>query len=140
MMIRGNFIDPMDGKWTRFPDIGYSFCNCRNIFFTRWDNLIDRNITWNNCQYPLDKLKRNFEEGPKEFTISMLDPFFINWNCPHEMWHWQCRKVYILWDMESFVEECKKVGFEIVNYWRDMDVESKTPQNFHVTVRNPCPK
>lgn len=135
MMIRGNFIDEK-GVWHRYPDMGYSFCNCRNVFFTKWENLIDRELTWNNCRNPLAKLKEAYDEG-REFTISMLDPYFINWNNPHEMWHWQCRKVYILWDMHSWVDECKKVGYEVVSAIRDMDVESKTPQNFHVTVRKP---
>lgn len=134
MMIRGNWVDE-NQKWHRFPDMGYSFCNCRNIFFTKWENVIERDTTWNNCENPLGRLKYEFQSSPKEFTISMLDPYFINWLCPHEMWHWQCRKVYILWDMDSWVEECKKVGFEVLEAKRDMDIDTKTPQHFHVTVR-----
>ena len=137
MMIRGNYIDPHSGVWSRFPDIGYSFCNCRNVFFTNFENLQESETTWNNCLYPLLNLKQAFVDGPDEFTISMLDPFFINWNAPHEMFHWQCRKVHILWDMNSFVDECKKVGFEVVSAIRDMNPESKTPQHFHITVRKP---
>ncbi len=136
MMIRGNWIDEK-GVWSRFPDMGYSFCNCRNIFFTKWENLSERDTTWNNCDNPLERLQLAYMEAPGKFTISMLDPYFINWNAPHEMWHWLCRKVYILWDMDSWVDECKKVGFEIVSAVRDMDVQSKTPQHFHVTVRKP---
>lgn len=132
MMIKGNYVD--GSNWSRFPDMGYSFCNCYNIFFTKWENLTERNTTWNNCQYPLTRLKVIYEDVKEPFTISMLDPYFINWNCPHEMFHWQCRKVYILWDMDQWVEECKKVGFKVVDAWRDMDVNSKTPQHFHVTV------
>lgn len=134
MMIKGNYVD--NDKWERFPDMGYSFCNCRNVFFTKWENLTERNQTWNNCQYPLSRLYELYVgQPPKEFTISMLDPFFINWICPHEMTHWQCRRVYILWDMHSWIKECEQVGFEIVSACRDMDVTSKTPQHFHVTVR-----
>ena len=137
MMIRGNYVDPNDGKWSRFPDIGYSFCNCRNIFFTNWENVLERNTTWNNCEYPVDKLQQAYAEAPGDFTISMLDPFFINFDAPHEMWHWQCRKVYILWDMNSFANECRNVGFEVVSAIRDMDPASKTPQHFHLTIRKP---
>ena len=133
MMIRGNYVD--GPTWYRFPDMGYSFCNCKHIFFTKWDHLLERDTTWNNCEKPLEKLVESYEQQDKSFTISMLDPYFINWNCPHEMFHWQCRKVYILWDMDQWVEECKRVGFQIVNAWRDMDVNSKTPQHFHVTVK-----
>lgn len=137
MMIKGNYVD--NCKWERFPDMGYSFCNCRDIFFTKWENLVERNTTWNNCDHPLLKLKETYAHmgnyGIQETTISMLDPFFINWNGPHEMFHWQCRKVYILWDMHSWIKECEKVGFTIVSATRDMDVASPTPQHFHVTVR-----
>jgi len=133
MMIKGNYVQ--SDKWERFPDMGYSFCNCKHIFYTKWENLIERNVTWNNCKYPLERLKEAYDEGPGEFTISMLDPYFINWNAPHEMWHWQCRKIYILWDMDSFANECRKVGFEVLSAVRDMDVNSKTPQHFHITVK-----
>ena len=136
MMIKGNYVD--NDSWSRFPDMGYSFCNCRDIFFTKWENLTDRNVTWNNCQYLTIKLMDEFNNGAsKEFTISMLDPFFIDWTKPHEMWHWLVRKVYYLIDMDSFCELCKEVGFEVVSAVRDMNVESTTPQNFHVTVRKP---
>ena len=136
MMIKGNYVK--DNKWERYPDMGYSFCNCRNIFFTKWENLIERETTWTNCQYPLDRLKKAYDEAPRDFTISMLDPYFILWSMPHEMWHWMVRKIYILWDRDSWVDECKKVGFEIISVVRDMNVESETPQNFHVTLRKPC--
>ena len=135
MMIRGNWIDG-NGEWKRFPDMGYSFCNCRDIFFTKWENVIEKNTTWNNCEDLVAKLAEDYAEGPREFTISMLDPYFVNWNCPHEMWHWLLRKVYYLIDMDSFCDLCREVGFEVVSAVRDMDVESKTPQNYHVTVRH----
>lgn len=139
MMIKGNYVK--DNKWERYPDMGYSFCNCRNVFFTKWENITEP-MGWNGLKYPLDELtwKFNHMQDDEVVIISMLDPYFINWNAPHEMWHWQARKVYILWDMDSFADECRRVGFEVVSATRDMDVESKTPQNFHVTVRKPCQK
>lgn len=132
MMIRGNWIDDK-GKWHRYPDMGYSFCNCKDIFFTKIENVTELDTTWNNCSDLLAKLSEDLDKG--EFTISMLDPFFIVWNSPHEMWHWLLRKVYYIIDMESFCNLCREIGFEIVSAIRDMDVNSKTPQNFHVTVR-----
>jgi len=132
MMIRGNYVD--DNNWSRFPDMGYSFCNCHDIFFTKPENVNEIDTTWNNCSDLVGKLKESYSTGPSEFTISMLDPYFINWNSPHEMWHWLVRKVYYLIDMDSFCNMCREVGFEVVSAVRDMDVESKTPQNFHVTV------
>lgn len=133
MMIKGNYVDK--DKWERFPDMGYSFCNCRDIFFTEIENVLKPDTTWNNCTDLVGKLKSDYESGPKEFTISMLDVFFVNWKCPHEMWHWLLREVYYLIDMDSFCDLCREIGFEVVSSIRDVNVESKTPQNFHVTVR-----
>ena len=135
MMIRGNYVDKHN--WSRYPDMGYSFCNCHNIFFTKTDNLIEVDTNWNNYLDPMQRLSKLFDEASEPFTITMLDPYFINWNSPHEMFHWECRKIYILWDMDEFVKICKQVGFEVVSAIRDMDVNSATPQHFHITVRKP---
>lgn len=132
-MIKGNYVK--DNKWERYPDMGYSFCNCRDIFYTKWENIVDGNTTWNNCRYLMNELKDKWIHGPSEFTISMLDPFFINWNSPHEMWHWIVRKIYYTIDMDSFCKMCEEAGFTVISVVRDMNVESKTPQNYHVTVR-----
>lgn len=43
IMIRGSTIDLEDGESNVVGDRGYSFCNCRNIFFTKWSN-IDQSI------------------------------------------------------------------------------------------------
>src|SRR3990167_3470398 len=125
MMIRGNYVK--NDKWERYPDIGYSFCNCRNIFYTKWENVKDH-YGWNGLKDPVYELRRDFYElnSGQTMTISMYDPYFINWSAPHEMNHWLVRKNHILWDMESFAEECKRAGFEVVSMARDMDLDSKT--------------
>ena len=138
MMIRGNYIEK--DTYIKFPDMGYSFCNCKHIFYTKWENVIhSEEQDWNSYFNPLSELRWKFHrmDDGEELTITMLDPYFINWNAPHNMWHWNCRKVYMLWDMDSFVDECKTAGFQVLSAIRDMDVESKTPERFHIRVRKP---
>ena len=38
-MLRGKAADVETGAYDRIGDRGYSFCNCRNIFFTDWKNI-----------------------------------------------------------------------------------------------------
>lgn len=136
MMIKGNYIH--QDQYEKFPDMGYSFCNCHHIFFTKWEN-VTKGEGWNSLRYPHDELIHDFHDMDpgQTLTISMLDPYFINWNSPHNMWHWNCRKVYILWDMDSFCQVAQEIGFHLVSAQRDMDVESKTPQHFHIKLMKP---
>lgn len=39
IMMRGKTADIEDGAYEVVGDRGYSFCNCRNIFFTDWSNI-----------------------------------------------------------------------------------------------------
>jgi hypothetical protein len=136
IMIHGNYIE--GDVYKKYPDMGYSFCNCHNVFYTKWENIVDPD-GWNGSMEPIVELKSDFYEmlPGQEMNITMLDPYFVNWKNPYNMWHWNCRKVFMLWDMHSFVDVCKEIGFEVVSFERDMDVESKTPQRFHVKVRKP---
>src|SRR3990167_4604393 len=46
-----------DGKIELYPDIGYSFCNCKNIFYTRYENIKEHDAgSFQNCPKPLEKL------------------------------------------------------------------------------------
>ena len=118
MILRGLYVHK--DKVEKYPDMGYSFCNCRNIFYTKHENLIEL------PDYP-------FKEG----KVTLPDPYFVDWRNPHEWKHWLPRKHYILWDMDSFCNEAVENGYEVVSAIRDMDVESSTPQHFHVTLRKP---
>ena len=139
MMIRGLYIDPDTKQGKLYPDMGYSFCNCRNIFFTKWVNITSDDENFNTCKQPVAALKQAYHkcEFGGAIKITLRDPYFIIWNRPHEYSGFDPRKNFILWDTESFIDECKKVGFELVNWYRDMDVESKTPEHSHVTLRKP---
>lgn len=135
MMVKGSYIEK--NKATLHPDMGYSFCNCRNIFFTKWENVSRPSEGLNSHPYPLMRLREIHDELERGVCIklTMRDPYFINWTKPQEFTGFVPRTNYILWDAESFIDECKYAGFEIVDWYRDMDVESTTPECYHITMR-----
>lgn len=137
MMIRGLYVEKEKGQL--YPDMGYSFCNCRNIFFTKWENVTRGDDGFNSCKDPIAKLKEIYEssQAGQTIVITMRDPYFCIWTRPHEYTGFNPRVNYILWDMDSFSDECVKAGFELISKTRDMDVESKTPECYHITLRKP---
>lgn len=139
MMIRGLYVDPETKKGKLYPDMGYSFCNCRDIFFTKWENITKEDGGLNSCYNPIRKLEEIFNqsESGQSILITMRDPYFIIWSKPHEYTGFNPRVNYILWDMDSFAKECSKVGFEVISAIRDMDVNSPTPECYHITLRKP---
>jgi hypothetical protein len=119
IVVKGVYVK--DDKAELYPDMGYSFCNCRAIFYTRPENVTEP-----------------FQLVPdgKEVTITQPDPFFVEWGQnPYTFTHWNPRRYQILWDMESLVEEFLSMGWRVFSYYRDFDVNSKTPQHFHIHVR-----
>jgi len=136
MLIRGVYVE--NGKSMMYPDMGYSFCNCKNIFFTKWENITDKNgASLNTYEDPIGELHRLFESYPsmKTFNITMRDPYFVNWTKPQEFTGFNPRVNFTLWDMDTFIDECIKVGFEVRDYKRDMDVASKTPECYKIDLR-----
>ena len=105
-------------KIEKHPDMGYSFCNCRAIFYTRKENVTD----------PVDPLPN--EEG----VIIYPDPFFA-WPNPYDFLFWDVRKYRVIWDLYSFCERLESFGYVIESVKRDFDVHSKTPQHFHIKVK-----
>ena len=139
MMIRGLYVDPETTRSMLYPDMGYSFCNCRNIFFTKWQNVTRPCASLNSEKYPLKKLEDIFNQSTPEsvIKITMRDPYFVIWSRPHEYTGFNPRVNYILWDMDSFADACKEQGFELVSKVRDMDVASETPECYHITLKKP---
>lgn len=137
MMIRGLYVEKEKGQL--YPDMGYSFCNCRNIFFTKWENVTRGDEGLNSCKDPLGKLKDVFCscEPNQVIKITMRDPYFCIWGRPHEYTGFNPRVNFTLWDMDSFVQECLKIGFELISAERDMDVNSQTPECYHITLKRP---
>ena len=99
------------------PDMGYSFCNCKSIFYTSPENLTD-------------EIKVQPDENG---VITMPDPFFA-WPDPYQFHYWDVRRYRILWDMDALCEQLESEGYRIISTKRDFDVHSKTPQHFHIKV------
>lgn len=112
-----------EGKAQLYPDIGYSFCNCRDIFYC--DPKYINNPTYLTSE----------EDGITH--ISMPDPFFCEWgnNPSLTFLHWDPRKYSIIWDMHRFCEYLTESGYEVLEARRDFDTASKTPQHFHIKAR-----
>lgn len=105
-------------KADRHPDMGYSFCNCQDIFYTKPENVTN----------PASL------EPDANGIITRPDPYFA-WPNPYDFLGWDVRRYQILSNLDNFVEELESGGWMILDYWRDMDVQSKTPQTFHVKVK-----
>ena len=105
------------GKIDKHPDMGYSFCNCKNIFYTNRENLRDEVVI----------------EPDADGIITYPDPFFA-WPNPYDFLFWDVRRYPIIWDMDGLIDELKSWGFNVIEARRDFDVHSKTPQHFHIKV------
>lgn len=117
IVMNGLFV--LGDKVEKHPDMGYSFCNCKNMFYTRPENVV-----W-PARYDPD------ENG----IITLPDPFFA-WPDPYEFRFWDVRRYKIIWPLDSLCERLKELGYEIESTLRDFDLYSKTPQHYHIKVKN----
>ena len=104
MVVKG--VCRYDDKTELYPDIGYSFCNCKNIFYTRFENIKEHDCESFQTMYEplkkLDYLFRNMEIG-QCLLIRMPDPYFCDWGQdPYEFLHWNPRRNHILFDKIHF--------------------------------------
>lgn len=122
----------------RYPDIGYSFCNCKNIFYTNFEN-----VKHGTPDYDADPVRRMgikiaLMQSNETVRLVLPDPFFCEWNNdPYSFIHWSPRVHWIIWDKEQFEEEMRLAGFEIISSKRQMDVLSAYKQTFDITLKKP---
>lgn len=116
MVVKGTY--KLGDKIELYPDMGYSFCNCKNLFYTRKENLV------NPVSYDPDK----------DGIITLPDPFFA-WPNPYDFHYWDVRRYEIIWDLFSLLEVLSERGFIVEKYWRDFDVNSSTPQHYHIAIK-----
>ena len=139
MIVKGVYMH--EGKRELYPDIGYSFCNCKSIFYTRYENLtIKEPKSFEHYKHPLVELKRLYDSLPtgESLNITMPDPFFCEWgNDPYTFEHWNPRANHILWDMISFCNEAEDIGFEIVYAKRQFDLASTNPKTMDIALKKP---
>ncbi len=119
IVVQGVYV--VGNKADRHPDMGYSFCNCLDIFYTNEENVTK---------------PASYEPGT-DGVITLPDPYFA-WPNPYEFLGWDVRRYQILWNMDDFVEFIKH-RYIIESYYRDMDVQSLTPQTFHIKVKINAP-
>ena len=119
MMIRGLWVEGNEKRL--YPDMGYSFCNCKDVFFTKWENITEQTEFLNNRRDTIAELKKLYDtvELGLKLNVNIIDPFFCDWNNPHEYTGFDPRRNFILWDMDSFVNECLAVGFQVRGAKRD---------------------
>lgn len=139
MVVKGVY--KLGGMVELHPDMGYSFCNCKSIFYTNYSNITVK--THSGFQYyekPLEELKNAFDMSPKGkiLTFTMPDPFFCEWGSnPYTFEHWNPRFNRVLFDMEQFCEDAAEIGFEVISAKREFDVRSEYPKTMEITLRKP---
>lgn len=77
-----------------------------------------------HLHYPIEMLKKCYDAlnpGGLLF-VAMPDPFMVDWDNPNGWANWVTRQHYIMWDMESFVEEVEFAGFKNLLQVRNFDV------------------
>jgi|GEM_PF-6518572 len=116
MVVKGLYV--LGSKVEQYPDMGYSFCNCRAIFYTRPENLTE----------PVGYIPD--EQG----NLSLPDPFFA-WPNPYDFLHWNVRRYEIIWDMYSLCEYLMEQGYQVLSARRDFNLNSTTPQHYHIKVK-----
>ncbi len=142
MVIKG--VRHREEKREIYPDIGYSFCNCKNIFYTDFNNVIDDNDeNFSNSKNHIEELKKIFDSIKLGYrmVIRLPDPFFCDWGRdPHEFLYWNPRQHHIIWDMEQLCEEARKIGFVIEKAEREFSLDAKNTQVFRIKLMKPVDK
>jgi hypothetical protein len=140
MVVKGVYI--RDGKKELYPDIGYSFCNCKAIFYTNYENIKDgKKITgFQYYEKPFEEMRNVFEAmvSGNAVKFNIPDPFFCEWGQdPYHFEHWNPRKNRTLFDFTQLCEDLEDVGFELLSARRVFDVDSKDPQTMEIILRKP---
>ena len=139
IVVKGIYVN--DGNHELYPDIGYSFCNCKCIFYTNYENIkISTHSGIEHYEHPLKELRNIFQAMLSENILKLNppDPFFCEWgNNPYTFEHWNPRFNHVLFDMHQLCEEAKEIGFEVVSAKRNFDLDSKHPKTMEIILRKP---
>ena len=65
--------------------------------------------------------------------VSAPDPFQVNWDMPERWSAWAVRQHYIMWDMDSLIEEYEARGFKLLYKKRNIDV--RWLQDYHLLFK-----
>jgi hypothetical protein len=124
-----------------YPDIGYSFCNCKSVFYTNYENVkIKTHSGIDHYEHPLKELKNIFDSTPQGnfVNLTMPDPFFCEWgNSPYTFEHWNPRFYHVLFDMDQICEDAREIGFEVVSAKREFTPGAERPKTMEIILRKP---
>lgn len=139
IVVKGVYID--DGRHELYPDIGYSFCNCKSVFYTNYENIkIKTHSGIQHFKNPLKELKNMFDSlvSGSHLKFNLPDPFFCEWgNNPYTFEHWNPRFNHVLFDMDQICIEAEQIGFEVVLARRVFELDSNKPKSMEITLRKP---
>ena len=65
--------------------------------------------------------------------ISAPDPFQVNWEIPTRFASWAVRQHYIMWDMDSLIEEVEMRGFK--NVYKKRNLDYRWLQDYHLLFK-----
>jgi len=121
--------------------MGYSFCNCKNLFYTNYDNIgkdvIGKRLDVVDHIQELKNIALDLKPGWR-VQIYLPDPFFCEWGRdPHEFLHWNPRRYYQIWDVDQFCQEAENAGLRVVSAYREFGVKAEHPQTFKITLQKP---
>ena len=77
-----------------------------------------------HLHYPIqamDKLHDTLNSDGLLF-VSTPDPFQVNWQMPERFSSWCVRQHYIMWDMDSLIDEIESRGFKCLFKKRNIDI------------------
>jgi hypothetical protein len=122
-----------------YPDMGYSFCNCKDIFYSRHED-VRNDVGLQSDKDPLGRLSSDFKtmKSGEILSITMHDIFFVEWGKdPHMFLGWDPRTNFILWNMEVLCDEAEAIGFEVVSAERNFEIGTGNPQTFKMELKKP---
>ena len=139
MVVKGVYKD--GDKLETYPDIGYSFCNCKSIFYTNYENIkIKTHSGIQHYEHPLKELRNIFNSLPSgnHLKLQIPDPFFVEWaNNPYTFEHFNPRFNHVLFDMHQLCEDAKEIGFNVVSFRREFNVHSEHPKTMEIILSKP---
>jgi len=88
-----------------------------------------------HLHYPMRSFKKLYNmlnDGGLLF-VSAPDPFQVNWDMPERWSSWCVRQHYIMWDMDSLVDEFEERGFTTLLNKRNVDL--RWLQDYHLLFK-----
>lgn len=118
-------------------DLDQLYCKSESNKFPNECGLIWCTHVLEHLQDPLLTMKIFHDKlmADGQVFIAMPDPFFIDWAKAYDWGHWWVREHHTLWDRDTFIKECEKIGFECIYKKRNGAGMFVCNNDFHVILR-----